>query len=63
MDWRIKQDGLVVASGGGPDAEASKREAAHYALMYAQDGPPVDMFYRVGKRWKLITSVEIVRGD
>ena len=59
MDWRIKQDGMIVASGSGA-ALAAKREAAHYALMYAQDGPPVEMSYRAsGQRWKFITRVEI----
>jgi hypothetical protein len=60
MDWRIKQEGMIVASGRA-DAEAAKREAARYALVYAQDGQPVDMYYRTGKRWKFITTVEIVR--
>jgi hypothetical protein len=60
MEWRIKQGGLVVASGSGP-AEAAKREAARYALTYARDGSPVEMNYRVGKRWKFITSVVVER--
>lgn len=60
MDWRIKQDGLVVASGSGPE-EAAKREAARYALVYARDGTPVEMSYRIGKRWKFISMVEVVR--
>lgn len=60
MDWRIKQEGLVVASGSG-EAETAKREAARYALVYAQDGPPVEMYYRTGRRWKFITTVEICR--
>jgi hypothetical protein len=60
VDWRIKQEGLVVASGNA-EPEAAKREAARYALVYAQDGPPVEMYYRTGKRWKFITSVEVVR--
>lgn len=58
MDWRIRQGGLVVASGSGP-AEAAKREAAHYALIYAQDGGAVEMDYRVNNRWRRITTVEM----
>jgi hypothetical protein len=58
--WRIKQDGVVVAFGFGPE-EAAKREAARYALTYARDGSPVHLSYRTGKRWKHITTVEIDR--
>ena len=39
--WKfsVKQGGLVVASGDCPTEEDAKREAAHYAMMYSQDGP------------------------
>lgn len=36
--FSIWQDGMKVAGGSGP-LEAIKREAAHYAMMYSQDGP------------------------
>jgi len=36
--FTVRQAGMVVASGSGP-YEAVKREAAHYALIYGQDGP------------------------
>jgi hypothetical protein len=35
----IYQDGLRVASGSSTDEADARREAAHYALMYGQDGP------------------------
>lgn len=34
--YEVWQDGMRVASAEGPGAE---REAAHYALVYGQDGP------------------------
>lgn len=34
--YEVWQDGICVASAEGPGAE---REAAHYALVYGQDGP------------------------
>ena len=36
--FHVKQDGLVVAAGSGP-IEDVRREAAHYAAVYRQDGP------------------------
>lgn len=38
--WKfsIEQDGIVVASGEAANEEDAKREAAHYAMMYSQDG-------------------------
>ena len=36
--FSIWQDGMKVAGGSGP-LEAIRREAAHYAAMYRQDGP------------------------
>lgn len=35
--FSIRQNGVIVAGGSGP-YEAIKREAAHYAAMYRQDG-------------------------
>ncbi len=37
--FEIIQGGIAVASGSGPDLETVRREANHYAIMYAQDGP------------------------
>ena len=36
--FTIWQNGMTVAGGSGP-LEFVKREAAHYALMYRQEGP------------------------
>lgn len=38
-EFSIEQDGIVVASGEAANEEDAKREAAHYAMMYSQDGP------------------------
>jgi hypothetical protein len=38
-EFTVEQDGMVVASGEAPTEESARREAAHYALMYSQDGP------------------------
>lgn len=42
-DWEfeVEQEGQVVASGSTPDELTAEREALHYAMMYAQDGPAV----------------------
>ena len=37
--FKIVQNGIVVASGSGPDVDAVGREAMHYAMIYGQDGP------------------------
>lgn len=34
----IWQDGMMVAGVSGADPEAVRREAMHYAMVYAQDG-------------------------
>lgn len=39
--FEIWQGGMVVATGLGPDLEAVRREAMHYAMIYGQDGPVV----------------------
>lgn len=41
MGWEfsIEQGGLTVAEGSGPDLDSVRREAFHYAMQYAQDGP------------------------
>ena len=36
--FSVWQDGMKVAGGFGP-LEAIKREAAHYKMMYSEDGP------------------------
>ena len=38
-NFSVEQDGMVVASGEAPTEAEAKREAGHYAMMYAQDGP------------------------
>jgi hypothetical protein len=38
-NFSVEQDGIVVASGDAPTEDGAKREAGHYAMMYAQDGP------------------------
>lgn len=35
----VTQGGLCIASVSGADEEAVRREAFHYAVQYAQDGP------------------------
>ena len=41
--WKfsVEQDGIVVARGDAPSQEDAEREAAHYGMMYGQDGPVV----------------------
>ena len=36
--FHVRQDGQNVAAGSGP-MDAVRREAAHYAAVYRQDGP------------------------
>lgn len=50
--WRIKQDGMVVAAGDGPDRRSAEREMSHYAMLYAQEGSIV-IETRTGKnKWR-----------
>jgi hypothetical protein len=41
FEFEVVQNGTVVASAGSADEDAARREAMHYAMMYAQDGPCV----------------------
>ena len=41
--FKIKQGGMVVASGCGPTEAAIMPDALHYALVYSEDGP-VEVF-------------------
>lgn len=37
--FEIWQGGMMVAEVTAPDLESARREALHYAITYAQDGP------------------------
>ena len=39
--WCVEEEatGMPVANGSAPTAEEASREAARYAVLYAQDGP------------------------
>lgn len=60
FEWYIYDDrageSWVVASGAASDLEASKTEAAHYLIMYAQDGPCHAELFKV-KREKVLEFV------
>ena len=47
--FAVRQGGMTVASGSGP-YEDIKREAAHYAAMYGQDGPVKVSVRRIKER-------------
>ena len=52
IEWgsfKVLQDGVEVAGGMGPYADC-EREAAHYSLIYGQDGPVKVRLRRLGKR-------------
>lgn len=51
--WHMEltQGGIVVAGGSGPTERAVMEEAAHYAMIYGQDGP-VDVMIWQGARPK-----------
>lgn len=54
--WRIKQEGMVVASGTCSDRRTMLSEMSRYALVYGQDGPIEAMETRTGKnKWKAAT--------
>lgn len=38
-EYQVIQDGIVVASAWGRDHDDVLSQAAHYAAVYAQDGP------------------------
>ena len=38
-EYQVVQDGIVVASAWGRNQGAVLAQAAHYAALYAQDGP------------------------
>jgi len=56
IEWRIKQSGVVVACGFGPEHRALQ-EAAHYVLMYELDDAEtmrVEVRREGMKRWKRV---------
>jgi hypothetical protein len=53
--FSIRQGGMIVAGGSGP-YEAMRREAAHYAMMYRQDGPVKVRVWRNRKRRQAIPT-------
>jgi hypothetical protein len=57
-NYTIKQGGIVVAAGSGPRSFA-EREAAHYALVYGQDGP-VEMKIR---KSRALAALQPKEGD
>jgi hypothetical protein len=49
--FSVRQGGVTVASGDAPTEAVARREATHYAMMYAQDGGAVTVkINRRGKR-------------
>ena len=49
--------GITVAKGYAPTEEDAVREAGHYAVQYAQDGP-VRWWVRVGRKTVLRASLD-----
>lgn len=43
FEFDVWQEGGVVASVSAASEDAALREAMHLAMMYAQDGPPVEV--------------------
>lgn len=43
FEFEVWQEGMVVATTSAANEDAALREAMHYAMMYAQDGPPVEV--------------------
>ncbi|WP_374453773.1 hypothetical protein [Phenylobacterium sp.] len=43
FEFDVWQEGVIVASVSAADEETAFAEAMHYAMMYAQDGPPVQI--------------------
>jgi hypothetical protein len=50
--WRIKQGGLVVASGFAGDRLDADHEAIRYHVQYSQDGPVVYEVRETNTRWR-----------
>ncbi|ANC85483.1 MULTISPECIES: hypothetical protein [unclassified Sphingomonas] len=58
MRFRLIQDGMPVAGCEGPSVRAMN-EAAHYLMVYSQDGPCTLQFYTKGKRWRDVREGEL----
>ncbi len=52
MDIEVWQDGMCVAKVSAHEADAM-REAAHYAMVYVQDGPVEVFLVSRGKRTRI----------
>ncbi len=49
-DWRLKQDGIVVARVIGR-ASFARQDIGHYARMYGRDGPVI-IEKKIGRRFR-----------
>lgn len=58
MRFRLIQDGQPVAGCEGPSLSAML-EAAHYLMVYSQDGPCHLQFYTKGRRWRDVKDGEM----
>lgn len=45
-DFEVTENGQWVAGGSAPDRDSALREAAHYVMMYGQDGGDVQSIVR-----------------
>jgi hypothetical protein len=52
-DFRLKQNGMVVAGVSSPDYDVSWREIRHYAMVYYQDdeNDEFTIEQKIGRKW------------
>lgn len=56
----VTQGGLKVASGSGPNAQDVSREAMHYGMQYAEEGPvDVRIFLKNGRSRRGVAKFKI----
>lgn len=51
-EFRLIQEGTTVVRVSCADRPSALREALHYAMVYALDGPEVRVEEKVGGKWK-----------
>lgn len=56
-EYRIKQDGLVVAGCSGDDDEHVISQAMHYARVYSGDAPITTVEVKTNGKWRKFIEI------
>lgn len=61
--FEVIQGGMVVAEGSCPDQHTAMQEAAHYVMMYGQDGDVQAIVRKPGEKRALRHKRRLLHGE